>query len=115
MIGPGIQKYKYALPAVTLRVFNVLDVDACRLLDHAAALEALGWMGLEPVPQLGTVVLDHTVDQLVAYSEGACVLSPQAQRGGVVLRPLVEEQDKDAGGRLSFKAINPRFLLKYDG
>jgi RNA ligase (TIGR02306 family) len=114
VIGPGIQKNKYALPAVTLRVFNVLNVDACRLLDHGRALEELAGMGLEPVPQLGTVVLDHTVDQLVAFSEGTSVLNPQAQREGIVLRPLVEEQDEDVGGRLSFKAINPKFLLKYD-
>ena len=71
-------------------------------------------MGLEPVPQLGTLVLNHTVDELVAFSEGASVLNPKVQREGVVLRPLVEEYDEDIGGRLSFKAINPKFLLKYD-
>jgi RNA ligase (TIGR02306 family) len=114
MIGPGIQKNKYALAAVTLRVFNVLNVDAYRLLDHGAMLEALAQMQIEPVPQLGTVVLNHTVDELVAFSEGTSVLNPQVQREGVVLRPLVEEHDEDVGGRLSFKAINPKFLLKYD-
>jgi hypothetical protein len=36
------------------------------------------------------------------------------ESAGVVLRPLVEEHDEDIGGRLSFKAINPKFLLKYD-
>ena len=56
----------------------------------------------------------HTVDELVAFSEGTSVLNSQVQREGVVLRPLVEEHDKDIGGRLSFKAINPKFLLKYD-
>ena len=63
---------------------------------------------------LGTIVLDNTVDELVAFSEGASVLNSQVQREGVVLRPLVEEYDEDVGGRLSFKAINPKFLLKYD-
>ncbi|WP_406698450.1 RNA ligase (ATP) [Singulisphaera sp. Ch08] len=38
VIGPGIQKNKYTLPAVTLRVFNVLNVDAYQLLDHAVSL-----------------------------------------------------------------------------
>jgi hypothetical protein len=114
VIGPGIQKNKYGLKAVTLRVFNVLNVDACRLLDHAEMLATLADLGLESVPQLGTIVLNHTVDELVAYSEGASVLNPQVQREGVVLRPLVEEHDDDLGGRLSFKAINPKFLLKYD-
>src|SRR5262245_26018150 len=114
VIGPGIQKNKYGLKAVTLRVFSVLNVDTYRLLDHPAKLAALADIGLEPVPQLGTIVLNHTVDELVAFSEGASVLNPQVQREGVVLRPLVEEYDEDIGGRLSFKAINPKFLLKYD-
>jgi RNA ligase (TIGR02306 family) len=114
VIGPGIQKNKYELKEVTLRVFSVIDVGTYKLLDHATALEVVNELGLEPVPQLGTVVLDHTVDELVALAEGASVLNPKAQREGVVLRPLVEEYDKDIGGRLSFKAINPKFLLKYD-
>jgi RNA ligase (TIGR02306 family) len=113
-IGPGIQKNKYGLPAVTLRVFNVLNVDAYRLVDHSAMLAILDELGLESVPQLGTLVLNNTVDELVAFSEGPSILNPKMQREGVVLRPLVEEYDEDVGGRLSFKVINPKFLLKYD-
>lgn len=114
VIGPGIQKNKYSLQAVTLRVFNVLNVDADRLVDHGEMLDLLGDLRLESVPQLGTLVLDHSVDDLVAFAEGASVLNPKIQREGVVLRPLAEEYDEDIGGRLSFKAINPKFLLKYD-
>ncbi len=71
-------------------------------------------LALAPAPQLGTIVLNHTVDELIAFSEGTSVLNPKIQREGVVLRPLVEEYDEEIGGRLSFKAINPKFLLKYD-
>ncbi len=114
VIGPGIQKNKYGLPSATLRVFSVLNVDDHRLLDHADSLGLLADLQLEAVPQLGTIVLDHSVDALVAFSEGMSVLNPKVQREGVVLRPLSEEYDEDIGGRLSFKAINPKFLLKYD-
>jgi RNA ligase (TIGR02306 family) len=114
VIGPGVQKNKYGLADLSLRVFNVLDVGAYRLLDHAAGLAALTEMGLEPVPQLGTLVLGHSVDELVALAEGPSVLNPKAQREGIVLRPPAEEPDADVGGRLSFKVINPKFLLKYD-
>ncbi len=114
VVGPGIQKNKYALPAVTLRVFSVLNVDAYRLLDHAESLALLADLKLEPVPQLGTIVLNHSVDGLVGFCEGMSVLNPKVQREGVVLRPLAEEYDEDIGGRLSFKTINPKFLLKYD-
>ncbi len=114
VVGPGIQKNKYTFSEVTLRVFNVLNLETGKLLDHRPALELLGTMQLEGVPQLGTLVLDHTVDQLVEFSEGVSRLNPGVQREGVVLRPLAEEHDDDTGARLSFKAINPKFLLKYD-
>jgi RNA ligase (TIGR02306 family) len=130
VIGPGVQGNKYALKEVTLRVFNILvwgeppagspqnpppafDASAYRFLDHGHMLAAAAEMGLEPVPQLGTAVLDHTVDELVAMSEGVSVLNAKAQREGIVLRPLAEVEDEYLG-RLSFKAINPKFLLKYD-
>jgi RNA ligase (TIGR02306 family) len=114
VIGPGIQKNKYALPAVTLRVFSVLNVDTFKLMDHPESLALLAEMQLESVPQLGTIELNHTVDQLVVFSEGTSLINPKVQREGVVLRPLTEEYDDVIGGRLSFKAINPKFLIKYD-
>lgn len=114
VIGPGVQKNKYELKEVALHVFNVVDVGTYRLLDYAVMLDVVRELGLESVPQLGTITLNHSVDELVAFSEGTSVLNPKAQREGVVLRPLVEEFDQDVGGRLSFKAINPKFLLKYD-
>lgn len=114
VIGPGIQKNKYGLSAVTLRVFNMLNVDTYRLIDHSEMLNIADKVGLDLVPQLGTLVLNHTVDELVALSEGTSILNAKIQREGIVLRPLVEEHDEDIGGRLSFKAINPKFLLKYD-
>jgi RNA ligase (TIGR02306 family) len=114
VIGPGVQKNKYALSSIALRVFNVLNVDSYRLLDHAQSLAILADMQLEIVPQLGTLVINHTVDDLVAFAEGSSLLNPKIQREGVVLRSLAEEYDEDIGGRLSFKVINPKFLLKYD-
>ncbi len=58
-------------------MFNVFDVNAYRFLDHADMLAALDALGLDSVPPLGTMVLNHTVDELVALSEGTSVLNPQ--------------------------------------
>src|SRR5262249_43449154 len=93
VIGPGIQKNKYAQKAHRLRVFSVFDIQEHRLLDHARMLEVVTAVGLETVPQLGTLVLDHTVDQLVELSMGVSSLNPNVQREGIVLRPLIDEQD----------------------
>ncbi len=114
VIGPGIQKNKYGLTEVGLRVFNVINLDESRLVDHDLMLQIVEECGLESVPQLGTIELNHTVDEMVEFSQGTSVLAPKVQREGVVLRPLVEEYDEDVGGRLSFKVINPKFLLKFD-
>ena len=67
----------------------------------------------ETVPEVGTIVLNHSVDELVELAAGTSVLHPSVQREGLVLRPMLEEDDVDLG-RLSFKVINPKFLLKYD-
>lgn len=114
VIGPGVQGNKYALATHELRIFNLLDLDASALIDDRRAREILADLGLACVPLLGEMVLGHTVDELVAMSVGTSVLNEKAQREGIVLRPAVEEFDPDLGGRLSFKAINPQFLLKYD-
>ncbi len=113
VIGPGVQQNKYGLKELALRVFNVFNVSDCRFLDRAEMLAAVAELGLEAVPDLGTLVLDHSVDELVALSEGVSVLNARVQREGIVLRPLAEVED-ELLGRLSFKAINPKFLLKYD-
>jgi RNA ligase (TIGR02306 family) len=129
VIGPGVQRNKYGLSELALCVFNVLirgnlpqvppeptpafDVSAYRFLDQSDMLAAVAELGLETVPHLGTVVLNHTIDELVVLAEGTSVLNPKSQREGIVLRPLVEVEDEFLG-RLSFKAINPKFLLKYD-
>lgn len=41
-------------------------------------------------------------------------MNKDVHREGIVLRPHVNEYDEDLRGRLSFKCINPDFLLKYN-
>lgn len=69
---------------------------------------------LNSVPVLGELTLNHSVDDLVALSVGTSCLNSKVQREGIVFRPETESHDEDVGGRLSFKVINPQFLLKFD-
>lgn len=114
VIGPGIQGNKYGLRATELRVFNVLDLSAGRLLDRDRQAAAVAELGLTAVPDLGSITLAHTVDELVASAAGWSALNPRTKREGLVVRPFAEVYDADVGGRLSFKVINPQFLLAYD-
>ncbi len=114
VIGPGVQKNKYGLKELELHIFNVFNIDEYQLVDHALALQILEEAGLRSVPVLEPLVLNHTVDQIVALSHGHSVLNNKVKREGIVLRPQREVHEPSIGGRLSFKAINPDFLLKYD-
>ena len=114
VIGPGIQKNKYGLAKVDLHVFSMIDIDRYSLVDRDLMLSALESAGLTGVPQLGEFVLNHTIDELVDFAVGKSRLNPKAHREGLVFRPAQEIHDATLGGRLSFKVINPQFLLKYD-
>lgn len=112
LIGPKIQGNKYGLMNYELRIFNLFDICAGKYVPHYRASELLQWAGFSQVPDLGKFVLDHTVDGLVELSISTSVLNPQVQREGIVLRwcnATPNEVD-----RVSFKVINPQFLLKYD-
>jgi len=114
IIGPGIQKNKYKLAGPELHVFNLLRIDDLCCVDHADFGPMLKSVGLTAVPEVGMIELNHGVDELVELSIGKSVLNKDVQREGLVFRPVTEEYEPTLGSRLSFKVINPKFLLKYD-
>lgn len=105
VIGPGIQGNKYKLKERDLRVFNLIDLRDCRHLP----VNTVEQFGFSTVPYLGSIELNHAIDELVVMSYGKSALNPSTEREGVVMRTADTN-----GGRLSFKVINPNFLLKYD-
>lgn len=113
MLGQGIQKNKYELPNVQLKLFNIFNIDTGKYLDQDEFVQKAAYLCLDTVPMLDLVTLDHTVEQLVELSKGPSKLNPKVQREGIIFRPETEMHDEELG-RLSFKCINPEFLLKWD-
>lgn len=113
VIGPNIQNNKYKLKDIALYVFNVGEVKSGRYFDRDELVSFCKEYNLLYVPHIGVMKLDHGVDDVISMSEGKSVINSNIEREGLVFRPLKEIQD-DYLGRLSFKAINPKFLLKFD-
>lgn len=113
VIGPGIQGNKYALKDVEFRVFNIFNMKDSRHLTAQETGELAERIGLLTVPRTGSLTLQYTVDELVAMAERKSLLNDKIHCEGIVLRPMKEMHDPDVG-RLSFKVINPKFLLKYE-
>ncbi|MEM7014242.1 MAG: RNA ligase family protein, partial [Verrucomicrobiota bacterium] len=111
LIGPNIQRNRYKLDEHKVAFFNVFDIDKHTFLGRPEFEAALHKFDLESVPLVDEFDLDHTVEELVEMSEAPSVLNAKQTREGIVVRSVEESRDEELG-RLSFKVISPKFLLK---
>ena len=113
VVGPGIQKNRLGLKETSLFGFSVFDVSEARYLDHDDARAVLGEIGVPAVEVLeqGTS-FQHTQETLLALAEGTYPGTPN-EREGMVVRPHREMLSAALNGRLSFKVISNRFLLRH--
>ena len=110
--GPGVQKNRLGLKDLALLAFNVYDPGQTRYLDPADARRWLEENGLTPVAVVESgETFAHSQASLLALAEGKYPGTTN-EREGIVVRPRRETYSPALGGRLSFKAISNRFLLK---
>ena len=116
IIGEGIQKNKYKLKGQTVYFFSVFDIDAYKYLSLNETKFLLKELHLNMVPIIDeSYLLDSLVDNVIEKSKMKSVLNKETIAEGIVIRPLEEMIDNFMlQGRISFKAINPDFLIKYD-
>lgn len=121
LIGPGIQGNKYGLNDYKIYFFNVgfHNNGKVEYYDNYTAFNVITKAGLRHVPVLDkSYKLDDNIDAIVDMAKGRSQLNYDVNREGVVIRPCGPIYDPEiagmVGNRISFKAINPDFLLKYD-
>jgi hypothetical protein len=112
VVGPGIQKNRLGLTETSLFAFSAFDIAAARYLDHDDARAVFAEIGVPPV----TVIeegdcFQHTQESLLTLAEGKYP-GTNNEREGLVVRPRHEAISPTLNGRLSFKVISNRFLLR---
>lgn len=114
LFGPGIQGNKYKATELQVRFFNAFDIDEFKFLDFDDFINLVCYdLDLYVVPVIDdSYLLVDDIDAIVEYSKGNSVICSSTKREGIVIRPTREINTHM--GRMSFKAINPDFLLKYD-
>jgi RNA ligase (TIGR02306 family) len=117
IVGPKIQGNKYKLKNVVVYFFNAFDIDAQQYLNINDFNEIIKSLGLLPVPLLNdNFTLINDIDSLTELSRGKSSINNAIHREGIVIRPNVEIVDNSFrtlhANRLSFKVVNPDFLLK---
>ncbi len=114
LIGEGIQRNKYKLRGQRVCFFNAFDIDKYRYLHYEDFANLILGLGLQQVPLLEqNWPLENDIPKLIEKSKRKSVLKTDVWAEGIVFRPMEEIYDPKFR-RVSFKAINPEFLLKFD-
>lgn len=120
IIGEGIQGNKYKLQGQDIMFFNLFDIDKYQYFGLNEFKNTILNLQLHMVPILSeTYILENNIDELIKMSIGKSLLNKDVYREGIVIRPLNEIIDHEISNgflhndRLSLKAINPEFLIKY--
>lgn len=104
-IAPNVQGNKYHVSEPDLYCFNLIYPTA--QIDCISAEALVSEYGLKWVPLVShNFVLPDTVTDLLDFATGESMLEQGVLREGIVLR----NYDR----RISFKAVSPDFLLKWD-
>lgn len=114
LIGDGIQSNKYKLGQSERRLylFNIFDIDKSEYLGYEEFVSVVKQLDMKTVPFIDTdFKLIDDIDALIELSKGTSVLNKNVRREGIVIKSY--EEINDMGERVSFKAINPDFLIKY--
>ncbi len=110
--GPGIRGNRLGLKQVEMFVFTIQNIDTAKRLTSFGVIDALAWMNdfvpgekLKMVPQVNIDKPLKTLQDVIDLSEGSNLIT-DARREGIVLRA---EDDPT----ISFKYVNPKYLLKH--
>lgn len=109
LIGEKVQGNKYNSKNAIL-FYSGYDITNQKYLTFAELRKLLAQLELESVPVVAITKLSDygkTVDEIIEFSKGYSVLNNKVLREGIVFRKI------GINAKVSFKAINPEFLLKY--
>lgn len=117
VFGAGIQGNPYKIKDVQVRFFNVFDIDEYAYLKWGSAVTLLDQLGLPLVPtKFDVLELPDNAKDCVDLAIFKSAINPEVWAEGIVIRPHEEIVDLEmarnfGNGRLSFKAVNPEFLI----
>lgn len=114
LVGPGIQKNPLKLEKKQLFVFDIFLIDEQRYMSLEEMEKFCSTWELNMVPVIEKdFKMITSIDDIVNMSISKSVLNPQVWTEGLVFR-LNDDSKLGRYDRVSFKAINPEYLLKYD-
>lgn len=120
LIGEGIQDNKLRQRGQTVRIFNAFDIDRFEYYPYQDFLDLMERLDVPIVPIMeADYKLENDIEAIVKKATVKSLICKDVWAEGIVIRPHLEKMDLLLSiesfntGRVSFKAINPEFLIKY--
>jgi hypothetical protein len=120
IIGFGVQKNMLKLRDKRFYAFQLVDIDKFVYYNHEDFISKMIELDIPVVPMVEDgLFLTDNIDELVKYATCKSRITPEVWAEGVVIRPKIERVDLQlaqgfGNGRVSFKVMNPEYLLKGD-
>jgi hypothetical protein len=108
IIGEGIQKNKYQIEGKDFYLFNVYNIKYKRYFNFVCLTDFCKDFNFNIVPLIDKKIFTFDMKSLIKFSNQNSNIGNTLQEG-IVVRNL--DMDKN---KVSFKVINPEFLLKYN-
>lgn len=112
IVGPGIQNNKLKLNKHELRIYNLFNVLEQKYMAGVEMMHLIDDLGLDRVPYLFFWSSLPSLEEMIRLAVRKSLLNISVWAEGIVVR-AVNEEIVPRLGRLSFKVINPEFLLEY--
>jgi len=117
MAGPGIQGNRMGLKEIDLYLFNLFDIDTSKYVGYNELVEFGKKHNIKVVPIVGQKDFGFgettTVGKMLEVA-AALNYDNNTPAEGIVWRCACETYSEVLKGRMSFKTISSRFLLKYN-
>lgn len=117
MIGEKIQGNRYKIHGNEYYIFSIYNISKGQYLDSDDMFKVTKELGLNTVPLRAFPEIPfNSIDDMVEYvAKMVSNLNSAIPVEGIVWRSVKEQKcELTSKGRLSFKVINPEYLLKFD-
>lgn len=110
--GEGIQDLTYGLKEHSLFIFDIKDVTTGKYLDWYTVTGWCDELGLDIVPSLYEG--KYSEEDRKFYTIGRSVIDIKTVKEGIVVKPLVEMNDRKIGRKI-LKSVSEEYLLRKNG
>ena len=113
-IGESIQGNPYKLKGQDYYIFNCFDITNQKYCLPQEVKDIANEFGLKHVPIIDSCfsIDDMNCEQLLAIAEAPSLINPISSREGLVFKSL---EEVGCMGKISFKCISNKYLLKHGG